>query len=58
MVPRAEVTMIIMQMGQGLGDWAVSDTIFAAVVLSSVLTCIIGAVLVKALLDRSGPAQT
>ncbi|WP_027367457.1 cation:proton antiporter [Desulfocurvibacter africanus] len=55
MAPRAEVTMIIMQMGQGLGDWAVPDAIFAAVVLSSVLTCIVGAVLVKVMLDKLSP---
>lgn len=52
MVPRAEITMIIMQMGQGLGDWAVSDAIFAAVVLSSVLTCIVGAVSTQVMLDK------
>ncbi|EGJ50180.1 cation:proton antiporter [Desulfocurvibacter africanus] len=57
MAPRAEVTMIIMQMGQGLGDWAVPDAIFAAVVLSSVLTCIVGAVLVKVMLDKLSPGQ-
>ncbi|MFO7597773.1 MAG: hypothetical protein R6W92_15700 [Desulfocurvibacter africanus] len=49
--------MIIMQMGQGLGDWAVPDAIFAAVVLSSVLTCIVGAVLVKVMLDKWSPGQ-
>ncbi len=53
MVPRAEITLIIMQMGQGLGDWAVSGAIFAAVVLTSVLTCILGALSVKALLARA-----
>lgn len=52
MVPRAEVTMIVMQMGQGLGDWAVTDEIFAAVVLSSILTCVVGALAVKVLLDK------
>lgn len=52
MVPRAEITLIIMEMGQGLGDWAVTDSIFAAVVLTSVLSCVLGALAVKALLAK------
>jgi hypothetical protein len=40
MIPRAEIAMIIMQKGLGLGDWAVPPGLFGGMVLVSLVTCL------------------
>jgi Kef-type K+ transport system membrane component KefB len=50
MVPRAEITMIIMDRGRDFGKWAVSSTTFAAMVLVSLTTCMLSPILIKKLL--------
>lgn len=40
MVPRAEITMIIMERGRQLGDWAVPAELYAAFVIVSAATCL------------------
>jgi len=40
MVPRAEITMIIMEHGLDLGEWAVPHFIFTAVVFVTLSTCL------------------
>ncbi len=60
MVPRAEITMIIMQKGASLGDWAAPPSVFAAMVLVSAVTCMAAPVAVRSLLRRwpqSGEAE-
>jgi Kef-type K+ transport system membrane component KefB len=52
MVPRAEITMIILQKGAALGDWAVPPSVFAAMVLVSAVTCMAAPVGVRSLLRR------
>ena len=52
MMPRAEISMLIMRHGVNLGQWAVSQQIFAAMVLVSVGTCTISPTIVRMLLRR------
>jgi len=51
-VPRAEITMIIMERGRQLGDWAVPAELFAAFVLVSVLTCLVAPIVLELLFRR------
>lgn len=52
MVPRAEITMIIMRRGHELGEWAVPPRLYAAMVFVSALTCMTGAWVLHVLLCR------
>jgi Kef-type K+ transport system membrane component KefB len=52
MMPRAEISMLIMRHGLNLGQWAVSQQIFAAMVLVSVGTCTISPTIIRMLLRR------
>ncbi|MDX1383426.1 MAG: cation:proton antiporter, partial [Thermoanaerobaculia bacterium] len=52
MVPRAEVAMVILQEGVALGEWAVPDRVYSAMVLASLLTCTVVPVAIRARLQR------
>ncbi len=52
MVPRAEITMVIMQHGLNKGEWAVPPEIFNAMVFVCIATCVIAPVLVQKMLSR------
>ena len=52
MVPRAEITMIIVERGQQLGDWAVPAELYAAFVLVSAVTCLLAPVTLELLFRR------
>lgn len=52
MVPRAEIAMIIMQHGVGLGAWAVPEKLFSGFVVVSLLTCLLAPLVLRELLDR------
>jgi Kef-type K+ transport system membrane component KefB len=52
MIPRAEITMIVMQQGLQMGNWAVSSQLFAAMVVVSVGTSIIAPLVLRPLLQR------
>jgi len=52
MVPRAEIAMVIMHRGLGLGHWAVPAQVYGAMVMVSTATCILSPVMVHALLKR------
>jgi len=52
MVPRAEIAMIVMQRGRDLGDWAVPDHVFGAMVVVSLATCIFSPLALKRMLKR------
>jgi hypothetical protein len=53
MVPRAEIAMIIMQHGALLGAWAVPEHLFSAMVVVSLLTCLLSPLVTRALLRRA-----
>lgn len=52
MVPRAEIAMIVMDRGRGLGDWAVPPELYGAMVLMSLGTCLLTPPVVRYLLQR------
>ncbi len=52
MVPRAEITMVIMQHGLSLGDWAVPSQVFGAMVVVCAGTCFVSPILIRALLKQ------
>jgi Kef-type K+ transport system membrane component KefB len=53
MIPRAEITMVIMERGRQLGDWAVSPQIFTSMIIVSAITCIASPLLLRPLLQKS-----
>jgi len=55
MIPRAEISMVIMQYGMQLGPWAVSERIFSAMVVVSLLTCTVAPIAIRARLRRADP---
>lgn len=52
MVPRSEITMVVMQHGLQLGNWAVPPQMFAAMVVVSAGTSIIAPLVLHPLLQR------
>ncbi|WP_372921106.1 cation:proton antiporter, partial [Roseovarius sp.] len=50
MVPRAEIFLLVMLFGLTLGAWAVPQALYNAAVLASIVTCIIGPVIVGVML--------
>jgi Kef-type K+ transport system membrane component KefB len=52
MIPRAEIAMIIMQRGHELGEWAVPDRIFGAMVMVSLASCLLSPLFLKNMLKR------
>jgi Kef-type K+ transport system membrane component KefB len=41
MIPRAEIALVVARLGNRLGDWAVSDALYGAIVLISVTTAVV-----------------
>jgi len=58
MIPRAEIAMVVMQRGLNLGEWAVPADVFAGMVMVSAITCIIGPLFVRRLLQRWPQGKT
>jgi Kef-type K+ transport system membrane component KefB len=52
MIPRAEIAMIVMQQGAMLGATAVPPRLFSAMVVVSLLTCLVGPIAIRAGLRR------
>ncbi|MBE9170211.1 cation:proton antiporter [Pleurocapsales cyanobacterium LEGE 06147] len=52
LIPRAEITFIVMQRGLSLGDWAVPSNIFAAMVVVSTITSIGAPITLRWLLHK------
>ncbi len=52
LIPRAEIAMVIMQKGLTLGPWAVPPQVFSAMVLVSVMTCVISPFILRPMLLR------
>ncbi|MFO7724307.1 MAG: cation:proton antiporter [Oceanipulchritudo sp.] len=40
MVPRAEITMVVIERGRQLGDWAMPEDLYAGMVMVSAVTCL------------------
>lgn len=57
MWPRAEIALIVMERGLGLGDWAVSSTIFANMVVVSTITVVVTPPLLRGLFARWPQAE-
>ena len=55
MVPRAEITMVIMKHGKAIGEGIISDRVFAAMVFVSLATCILGPMSTAFFLKRNAP---
>ncbi|CUH12037.1 glutathione-regulated potassium-efflux system protein KefB [Jannaschia seosinensis] len=56
LVPRAEITMIIMERGRQIGEWAVPANLYAAFVLVSAVTCLVAPISLE-MLFRRWPAE-
>ena len=52
MIPRAEIAMIVVHKAQQLGDWAMPERLYAAMVFVSLATCIGAPLLLYRLLQR------
>ena len=56
MIPRAEISLVVMKQGLSFGDWAVSTTVFSAMILVSAGTCLSVPFVLRVLLSRWGYA--
>lgn len=56
MIPRAEIAMVVMQGGVLLGAWALSGRIFSAMVIVSLLTCLVAPIVIRIQLRRADEA--
>ena len=56
MIPRAEIFLVVMVHGLGLGPWAVSPELYTAAVLAALASCLLGPLLVGRLL-ADAPAE-
>ncbi|MFP4157116.1 MAG: cation:proton antiporter [Opitutales bacterium] len=54
MIPRAEITMVVIERGRSLGDWAMPPDLYAAMVVVSAATCLGTAVFLHWALRRWG----
>jgi Kef-type K+ transport system membrane component KefB len=52
MVPRAEITMIIMKQGLEYGDWAVTQRIYTGLVFVSIISCILPPIFIRKYLKK------
>jgi Kef-type K+ transport system membrane component KefB len=58
MVPRAEITLVIMNKGLQLGKDVVSRQVFSAMVMVSAATCAVAPVILQKLLRKTGSSET
>jgi Kef-type K+ transport system membrane component KefB len=52
MVPRAEITLVIMQRGKQLGEWAVTKEVYGAMVLVCAATCLVSPAVLNTMFRR------
>jgi len=52
MVPRAEITMIVMDKARGLGDWAAPPQAYAGMVFVSLVTAVVAPLILRSLIGR------
>ncbi|NQV56531.1 MAG: cation:proton antiporter [Rhodospirillales bacterium] len=55
MVPRSEIAMIVMQQGRNQGDAVVPVELYSAMVMVSLITCLVVPIILKVLLRRMSP---
>ncbi len=55
MVPRAEIAMVIVQQGRNLGEWAIPSEVYGAMVIVSLISCILTPPVLRAMLKRWPP---
>jgi len=58
MVPRAEIAMVIVAEGRRLGNWAMPEELYGAMILVAAATCLFGPLLAAGALRRAGLAGT
>jgi len=56
LVPRAEIAMVVVAEGRRLGDWAMPEELYGAMVLMAAATCIVSPLLAAGFLRRAGLA--
>jgi Kef-type K+ transport system membrane component KefB len=52
MIPRAEITMVILQRGDSLGRWAMPQDLYSGMILVAAATCMLSPPVLRWLLDR------
>ncbi len=52
MVPRAEITMVVVDQGRRMGDWVVPPEVYAAAVVVTAGTCVLTPLVLRPLLAR------
>jgi len=57
MIPRAEITMVIMHRGLALGEWAVPREVFSSMVLMSLTTAVVVPIFLYIMLKRWNPRK-
>jgi Kef-type K+ transport system membrane component KefB len=57
MVPRAEITMVVMQKARSLGDWAAPQSAYAAMALVSLVTVVTAPLVLRHILGRLNSAS-
>jgi hypothetical protein len=57
MIPRAEITMLIVQKAHAAGPDVLDRTAYAGMVVVCAATCVLGPLVLRWLLDRSGVAD-
>lgn len=57
MIPRAEIALVIVQTGSQLGQWAVPNELYGAMVIVSVGTCILVPIVLPYLFGKEGNAS-
>ncbi len=57
MIPRAEITMVIMHRGLALGEWAVPKAVFSSMVLMSLTTAVVVPIFLYIMLKRWHPRK-
>jgi len=55
MIPRAEIALVVMSRGRHLGDWAVPENIYSAMVLVCAVTCLAAPLTARRLLKNKHP---
>ena len=47
MIPRAEIALVVIQRGRDLGNWAVPNTLYGAMVFVSACTCLVAPIVLR-----------
>lgn len=53
MIPRADISLVVMERGKTLGDWAVNEEVYSSMVVVCLITCLVPPLIIYPLLERS-----